>query len=98
MSENEFYAYLLTLAGINAAILFILSFVADAWDGFVLLAPKTKRFIVMGLSFLIPVGATLAMGNYSRESVFAALFAGFVAYYGSQARNGVTLSADRQTK
>lgn len=89
MTFVEFVNYMGTSAGINAAVGFILSFLAEWWPAFGELSPKAKRLVMMLLCFIIPLVALLArlaMGEMlTVESVWACLLAGFSAFFGSQA-------------
>jgi hypothetical protein len=67
MSESDFYGYLLTLGGINTVVLFILSFVADAWDGFTALsrgpwlsALSREAGVAGGMAIVAPRSACVA--------------------------------------
>lgn len=72
--------------GINAAIGFALSFGAEYIPHFEDLAPKYKRLLILALSFVIPLAATLAgffAGYYEggfEGAVWPALVAGATAF------------------
>jgi len=80
MSSQEFLSYLLTVSGINAVIGVALSYLAEMFPGWQEnLSPKAKRLLMLVLSFVIPLFATVAMGNLDQESLWAALVVGFMA-------------------
>lgn len=84
MTLQEFLQYIQSSAGINAVIGVILSFVADAWPGYAALDAKVKRGLMMLLCFALPVFATIVLGCYTADCIWAALLAGGSAFFGSQ--------------
>ncbi len=89
MTFVEFLNYVGTSAGINAAVGFVISFLAEWWPSFEALEPKAKRLVMMVLCFVIPLAALLArvaLGEMlTVDSVWACVLAGFSAFFGSQA-------------
>ena len=87
MTLTEFLTYLLSAGGISAAVGVVLSFVLEMWPQFDALEPRAKRLVTMALCFLLPLGATLGLygAALTADQVWAALMAGFVAFFGSQA-------------
>lgn len=59
MTWNEFLTAMAG-PGVNAAVGFLLSFVADQFPGYNLLDAKSKRLIFVVAAFLIPIVATVA--------------------------------------
>lgn len=84
MTFQEFLQYVQTSAGINVAVGFVLSFVAEWIPGYNALEAKLKRLIIMLLCFVLPVIATVLLGCYTQECIWQALLAGGSAFFGSQ--------------
>jgi len=84
MSFQEFVEYARS-PGINAIVGFILSFVAEWIPGYEGIDAKRKRLYMMLLCFVVPVLATFAAGCVEQDCIWQALFAGFTAFFGSQA-------------
>lgn len=93
MSLPEFLQYIGTLAGVNVAVNFISSFLADWWPWYQALAEKPKRLVMMVLSFILPVLGTVGLYllgelELNTDTVWAGLTAAFMAsfagYFSSQ--------------
>ena len=89
MNLLEFLTWASTAAGAQAIVGFAESFAIEWIPGFSNLSKGGKRLAAMGLSFVIPVGSVLiqwALGAMpiTVDSVWAALSAGFSAFFGSQ--------------
>ena len=94
MSLPEFLRYVGTLSGVNMAVNFISSFLADWWPWYNSLPEKPKRLVMMVLSFALPVLGTIGLYllgevELNTDSVWAAVTAAFLAafagYFSSQA-------------
>lgn len=97
MNLVEFLRYAMTSAGINAAVGFVLSFLAEWWPGYTELPPRAKRVIMMALCFVIPLGAALGLwlvagDPLTVDTLWAAVLAGFAAFFGSQAAHARVLA------
>lgn len=84
MDLTQFLQSLQTSAGINLAVGFVLSFVAEWIPGFDGASPALKRALMMVLCFVIPVVSTLMLGCYSQDCIWLAVVAGGSAFFGSQ--------------
>ncbi len=98
MTLVEFLRYAMTSAGVNAAVGFVLSFLAEWWPGYAALPPLTKRLAMMALCFVVPLGAAVGLwliagDPLTVETLWAAMQAGFAAFFGSQAAHARVLSA-----
>lgn len=97
MELTEFLRYAMTSAGINAAVGFALSFLAEWWPGYAELSPRAKRVVMMALCFVIPLGAAgglwlIAGEPLTVETLWAAVLAGFSAFFGSQVAHARALA------
>ena len=93
----QFLQYCSQPSGITAVVGFILSVVVDLFPGWSSESPRRKRFVVMGLSFVVPLVALLALSLgtstwLTADGVFLALQAGFLSFFVSQGRQGFRLS------
>lgn len=84
--------------GVNAVVGFLLSFAVDMLPGFESMSQRSKRLLTMWLSFFVPLLAMVGLIGYGGrvltvELVWAALLAGFAAYFGSQTAHIRQLSA-----
>ncbi len=84
MTLQEFLQYIQTSGGINVAVGFALSFVAEWIPGYDSIEPRLKRLVMMVLCFVLPIVATVLLGCYTPECLWQALLAGGSAFFGSQ--------------
>jgi hypothetical protein len=79
--------------GVNAVVGFVLAFLLELVPGFDGVAPRQKRLLTMGLSFVVPIAATVGLYGLTAntDQVWAALVAGFVAFFGSQGGHAVLM-------
>jgi len=84
MTFDQFLQYA-SSPGVNAIVGFILSFAAEIVPGYEQISAKHKRLYMMLLCFVVPVVATFMGGCIDQECIWQALFAGFSAFFGSQA-------------
>lgn len=102
MTLVEFLTYA-SGEGVNAVVGFVLAFLLELVPGFDGVAPRQKRLLTMGLSFVVPVVATgglvvlgaLTLGSWREvvDALWGALAAGFAAFFGSQAGHATLLPA-----
>jgi hypothetical protein len=99
MTRIEFLQYA-SGPGVNAVVGFVLAFFLELAPGFDGVAPRQKRLLTMGLSFVVPLLAMVGLYGLapSTDQVWAALAAGFTAFFGSQAGHAAMLPADLTTR
>lgn len=84
MDLTAFLDSLMTVAGINAAVMFVFSFVVEWFPAWENVEPKLKRAVMIVLSFAFPLAAMLLQGRYDTASLWLALSAGFAAFMANQ--------------
>jgi len=81
--------WLRTIEGVVAAVPIavgvVISFLVETWSGWGAIAPKAKRWIVFGATFILPIAALglsalLCTETLTVEAFYVALAAGFIAF------------------
>ena len=91
MTWCEFLDFMRSVQGLTVAVFGIgLSYLIELWPAFEALAPRAKRYIIMGICVLTPVLALLlqwgtgCIEGVEGELIWQAVAAGFVAFGASQ--------------